>query len=143
MKNKHHTEETKKVLLKTLEKGWGIFHKRKVSIPQQSLFDELKILITDEEFVLEYFLWPFSIDIALPKLKLAIEMDGDFYHVNENEGFTIKYPIQKRNKKNDKAKNTFLKNKGWSLIRIWESEYKKDKNKVIQKIMRLINELKR
>ena len=34
-------------------------------------------------------------------------MDGDFWHSNEDERYFPIYPVQKRNKINDKRKNNF------------------------------------
>ena len=71
----------------------------------------------------EYRVGRFSIDCAFPQLKLAIEADGDFFHCHPGlypNGPTC--PIQRRNFKNDKAKNAFLQKAGWTVLRFWETE---------------------
>ncbi len=71
----------------------------------------------------EYRIGRYSIDCALPKWKVAIEADGDFFHCNP-----ALYPtgptchIQRRNLQNDQAKNAFLEQVGWIVLRFWETE---------------------
>ncbi len=65
----------------------------------------------------------YSIDFAFPEHKVAIECDGDYFHINP--AFYPNGPkdaIQRRNEGRDKAKNTFLRNRGWTVIRVWECD---------------------
>ena len=71
----------------------------------------------------EYRVGRFSIDCALPQWKVALEADGDFFHCNP-----ALYPtgptchIQRRNQQNDWAKDAFLKQAGWIVLRFWETD---------------------
>ncbi len=82
-----------------------------------------------------------SPDIALPSKKIAIFIDGDFWH-----GF--RYPAWKkrlkskfwrdkieRNRRRDKLYHQRLRNQGWKIKRIWEHQLKKDFSGTIGKII--------
>ena len=75
-------------------------------------------------------------DFYLPKSNLIIEVDGDYYHSNpkfykENE----LNPMQKHNKRVDEQKNKWALLHGIPILRIWENDIRKDKEKVF-KILR-------
>lgn len=62
-------------------------------------------------------------DFYIPNKKIIIEVDGDFYHCNPNTKYSIpEYEIQKKNKLNDKRKNTWCNNHQMILIRYWEKD---------------------
>lgn len=71
---------------------------------------------------------PGSPDVALPRKKKAVFIDGDFWH-----GRTISKVMERgpddywtkkilRNMDRDKAQEEALVAKGWRIIRIWERE---------------------
>jgi len=81
-----------------------------------------------------------SVDIVFPSKKIAVFIDGCFWHgckkcrniPKTNKNFW-KNKIEKtkiRDKKNDKK----LRKKGWHVLHFWEHEINKDIKKVIQKI---------
>lgn len=81
-------------------------------------------------------------DFVFLQKKIAIFVDGCFWHGHncrntrpkENQAFwerKIKY-----NKQNDNKTNKIFKNRGWTIIRIWECELKKQNEK---KLLRKIN----
>ncbi len=95
-------------------------------------------------------------DIANRKLKIALFIDGDFWHGNQykTRGFkTIEeqfsdvsnkeYWIKKiqRNIDRDNLVNNTLKMKGWTVIRVWESEIKNDSIGCADRIIELINKI--
>jgi very-short-patch-repair endonuclease len=57
-----------------------------------------------------------------------IEFDGDYWHDNTKQKII------------DKKRDEYLKSKGYNIMRIWESEYLKNKNKIINKCLKFINE---
>jgi DNA mismatch endonuclease (patch repair protein) len=69
-----------------------------------------------------------KIDISFPSKRLAIFVDGCFWHgcpVHSNLPKTHKeywYPKLKMNKERDKAKNKRLEAQGWKVLRFWEHE---------------------
>jgi len=64
-------------------------------------------------------LFYFEIDEFNKKLKLCIEVDGDYWHSLENRI------------KQDKRKDNFLKNKGYKVLRFKEADIKNNINKCI------------
>jgi len=84
-------------------------------------------------------------DIVFPKKKLAIFVDGDFWHKNPmiyrepktHSGFWRKKLAE--NVKRDKKVNLVLKKTGWKVIRIWESALKKEPEKYVNQISSCLN----
>jgi very-short-patch-repair endonuclease len=128
-----HSEETKKLIAEKITKLHSET-KNKVSNVQMQLFNFLVDYFKDQEIILEFNLKYYSVDIAFPNSKLAIEVDGDFYHVNEELGYEAKSKIQKRNLKNDIKKNNFYLENGWTCLRFWESDINNNMLIIAQKI---------
>jgi len=73
-----------------------------------------------------------SPDIALPRKKKAVFIDGEFWH-----GYTLErrkdslpdYWVQKiiRNVKRDRHYRRQLRQEGWQVVRVWEHQLTKDK----------------
>jgi len=86
-----------------------------------------------------------NIDIALPKKKKAVFIDGDFWHGYKfnslKKRLPKKYWLKKieGNIKRDRKNRAKLKREGWKVLRIWEHEIKKDSEKSIQKIKKFLN----
>jgi len=72
-----------------------------------------------------------KIDIAIPSKKLAIFIDGCFWHgcpkhshkPKTNRAYWL--PKLRKNKQRDKAKTAKLKAAGWKVIRFWEHDVDK------------------
>jgi len=82
-----------------------------------------------------------SPDIAFPRKKIAVFIDGDFWHgydfIKWKDKLPKKYWLSKieNNIRKDKINRAELRRLGWKVIRIWEHEVKKDLNKTIDKIL--------
>lgn len=92
-------------------------------------------------FKCHYLKAPGTPDIALPSKKKAVFINGDFWH-----GYSYKnlknrlfqpYWREKieKNIKRDKKNYQQLKKNGWSVMKIWEHEIKKDLNSCVDKIV--------
>jgi len=74
-----------------------------------------------------------ELDIYLPDLKLAFEINGDFWHLNpkiygvdyEYKGRTVESEKQRRDKKTNLAKS-----KGIELIHIWQYDWNNNQESV-------------
>jgi DNA mismatch endonuclease, patch repair protein len=83
-------------------------------------------------------------DIVFTKKKIAIFIDGCFWHkcpVCYQEPETRKdFWIKKIQSNIDRDKNVdeTLKNDGWTVIRIWEHEIRKDPENAVRKIIALL-----
>ena len=69
-----------------------------------------------------------KIDIAFPSKKLAIFVDGCFWHGCPIHSHLPKshkdywHPKLRRNIERDKAKNERLESEGWTVLRFWEHD---------------------
>ena len=86
---------------------------------------------------------PGSPDIAITKYKIAVFVDGDFWHARGHEqspgeqvGTTKDFWKKKltRNVERDKEVNDQLTHAGWLVLRFWESDIKKDIGAVVAEI---------
>lgn len=86
-------------------------------------------------------------DIALTRYRIAIFVDGDFWHArgheaNPGEQITsnIDYWKKKltRNVERDKEVNDMLTEDGWLVLRFWESDIKKDIETCVERILRYL-----
>lgn len=80
-------------------------------------------------------------DIALPKKKIAVFIDGDFWHGYQFAKLKKRLPKEywlekiERNVKRDKLYRAKLKRQGWKVLRVWEHEVQRDLEKTIKKII--------
>lgn len=82
-------------------------------------------------------------DISIQKYRLAIFIDGEFWHgynwperkktIKSNRAFWI--PKIERNMQRDDEVNQQLQDKGYTVFRFWEKEIKDDKEKCINDIL--------
>ena len=79
-------------------------------------------------------------DIALPSKKIAVFIDGDFWHgfrFPQWKSRLTKYWKEKisRNRKRDTIMFRKLRRSGWKVTRVWDHQLKKDFKKMIEKIL--------
>jgi DNA mismatch endonuclease (patch repair protein) len=79
-------------------------------------------------------------DIVFTKQKLAVFIDGDFWHGYDFDNWKHKLKDFWRNKietnmARDQRNFDALREMGWSSIRIWGNEIKKDLPNVLEKII--------
>ena len=92
---------------------------------------------------------PGSPDIALTKQRIAIFIDGEFWHGYDwfNRKTKLKsnreYWIEKieENMKRDIRNDLLLKNMGWVPIHFWEKEVKKNFDNCLSKILSTIESI--
>ena len=83
-------------------------------------------------------------DFIFREKKLAVFIDGDFWHGNPRN-FRMPTTNQaywrqkiERNRLRDKAVNKSLRAKGWRVMRVWESHLKNAEKRVAQRLMLLL-----
>jgi len=115
----------------------------------QLLFDDIYNLLDDNmknniyygSLNKEYFIYNkdskkiFYYDYVMNDIKLIIEFNGDYWHANptiyvDDFYHTIRKMTAKDIWEAQKYKNKLAENKGYQVIEIWESDYRKDKNSV-------------
>jgi DNA mismatch endonuclease (patch repair protein) len=89
-------------------------------------------------------------DIVLPKLKVAIFVDGDFWHgyffnkkvkrITKNKSYWVR-KIQ-YNMKRDKNNTKELRKIGWTVLRFWEHQIIRDSTRVVSKILERVNKIR-
>jgi DNA mismatch endonuclease Vsr len=87
-------------------------------------------------------------DLTFKKLKIAIFADGEFWHgkdwktkkpkISQNKEYWI-MKIE-RNIVRDKSVQLELENKGWTVLRFWQKQIKKELSECIDAIERLISQ---
>ena len=123
------------------------------------IMKKVKAVNTRPELILRKALWNLGLryrinnnsifgkpDIAFVKAKIAIFVDGAFWHGYnwENKKLNIKknreYWISKieRNIKRDEEVSRNLDSSGWRVIRFWDFEILKDNNTCLKKIIAII-----
>jgi len=65
-----------------------------------------------------------SYDFKIKNKPIIIEVDGDYWHGNPKKKHYYKYVNEIKD--NDKLKEDIAKKKGYKVIRLWESDIKKD-----------------
>lgn len=91
-----------------------------------------------------YKVLPGQPDIVLTKYKIVIFCDGEFFHgkdwgklkIRLQESNNSEYWIRKiaKNMERDEAVNKQLRNLGWSVLRFWGKDIKKDLNGCIKTV---------
>ena len=87
-------------------------------------------------------------DFVIPELKYCIEFNGDIWHANPKMFESTDTPNPFSNEtaeeiwKHDKEKNDLIKNKGFHLDIIWESDYRNNKVEVVNKIIENVLKMK-
>ncbi len=86
-------------------------------------------------------------DVSIKKYKLAIFIDGEFWHgydwdtkrntIKSNRGFWI--PKIERNIQKDREVNQQLKEMGFTVFRFWAGEIKKDLDKCVNDVVGYIH----
>ena len=85
-----------------------------------------------------------KIDMAFPEQKIAVFVDGCFWHgcpIHSHKITTNQIYWQTklaRNKERDKQKTEKLRNQGWVVMRFWEHELS-DISTVVNKIQQMLN----
>ena len=95
-----------------------------------NILDEIGIEYQTQVLICEKFV----VDVFIPSCNLIIQWDGDYWH-----GFKeIKDERQRKRSNLDKSQDSYMKKVGYKVIRFWEHEVKKEKEKVIENIRKAI-----
>lgn len=144
MTGKKHNDETKKKLLNASIKGHT---NKKLS----ELSDAHKLLVKNMirnhlycGFKHEVNLGNYVFDLVNKKKGIIIEVDGEYWHGNEEfvdkRQKGIMNEIQIKNKKRDYEKDEFANKNGYKILRFWDTDIKNNIVDVLEKIERTIME---
>lgn len=76
----------------------------------------------------------FCVDVFLPSHNIVIQWDGNYWHGYKG----AKDDRQKQRQKLDKSQDAYMAKAGVKVLRFWEHEVKKEREKVIEVITRAI-----
>lgn len=128
-----------------------VTHKIMSSIPSKNTKPEM--LLRKElhsrgfRYRVNYKALPGKPDVAVTKARLAVFVDGDFWHGHNwvIRGYgSLKEELERysqywkdkilRNIERDQEVNEALSNMNWTVLRFWESDIKSDLDKCVQEI---------
>jgi len=95
-----------------------------IELKTADYLDKLNIKYDPQHYI-ESSWGGYSLDFYLPNYKLVIECDGCYWHNCYECGFSDE---NERNRI-DKSRNTYLINKNYNLLRIWEHDFKNGRYK--------------
>ena len=134
-----------------------------VSEKSHKTMSRIKGKDTKSEVLLRKYLWhngirykknysglPGTPDIVIPKYKMVIFCDSEFFHGKDWEkqkskiekGSNSDYWVKKieRNMERDRQKDALLKAKGWIVLHFWSKEIEKDIEGCYYRIIEAIND---
>ncbi len=143
---------SEKIIVPRFEESAGFY----TSAQRSRMMSKIRSKNTRPEMRLRKALWnaglryrlhnkhlPGKPDIAIQKLKIAIFVDGEFWHgyewekkrgkIKSNRAFWI--PKIERNMQRDREVNALLKKMGFEVFRFWESEVKKEIGTCIKQVL--------
>ena len=131
-----------------------------VSAERRKIMQRIHSKNTKAEVILRRALWhkgiryrknykalPGTPDIAITKYRIAVFVDGDFWHARgheQNPGEQIQTNQSfwrkklKRNVERDREVNEALLERGWIVLRYWESDILKNIEECVEEILQYI-----
>ncbi len=121
---------TAEITAKSLLEGIGF----KVKRHRDASIDDLADVI-----YAEYPLPGIRIDFALPHARIAIEIEGDYWHNTNSDQKLYRHQIERQI--GDRRKSTILKEHNWKLIRVFEKDlgYERGMKHLYLSILRLLD----
>jgi DNA mismatch endonuclease (patch repair protein) len=151
-----HTFESKRLIgkasRKTILRSYELGRFKFINtFPHRRLVAAMKKTeIWNKEWKNEYsFYYRNSVDIANNKKKIAIFVDGDYWHANlikyrPSDIFKLKKQVTAQDIwEKDKQVTEFVLSKGWEVLRFWESTILKNPDYCIDKIKCLLKEIEK
>ncbi len=149
---KKASQESKNKKKETLMKSYGVDNAyklakiRKVSNPQKEIFgflkEKLNINLIEEQYLNGHYL-----DIFIKDYNIVVEYNGDYWHCNPKTYKSYYYNAKKQKFayeiwEKDYNRVKTLKKLGYTVIEVWELEYKKEKEKTLEILLEKINNIK-
>lgn len=152
-----YKKSAEKIKVPRFEEAAGFYTSERVS----KLMSKVRTANTKPEVAFRKLLWhaglryrhnyrkaPGRPDIAFVRWRIAIFIDGDFWHgynwsqkkdaIKSNRAYWI--PKIERNMQRDEEVNELLAAAGWHCLRIWEHEVEKEFGAAFYRVLRFIEE---
>lgn len=121
----HHSEETKLKIKESRAKQVFPIKDSQPEIKLQNFLKQLGIIFLAHKHIKE-IKHGYQCDIFIPSINLVIECDGDYWHGNTNNlRFKILNKSQINTKERDNLRTKELQERGFNVLRLWESEIEK------------------
>jgi DNA mismatch endonuclease (patch repair protein) len=88
-------------------------------------------------------------DIVFPRARVVVFCDGDYWHgrgweqrkLKLKEGHNAAYWLKKisTNMERDRRNTRLLEAEGWRVIRVWESDIRKDIDRIVEQILQVLD----
>ena len=130
-----HTESAHKKRIGTMIKKYGFKTFRSY---HSKIELDLAEALSEFEFSSGY-IGKNQVDLLCRKKKIAVEVQGDFWHANP-EKYTDDWinPVTKLSameiREKDERKKHFLESKGYAVLYVWENDYRKNREMVIENL---------
>lgn len=92
-------------------------------------------------------------DVVFPSGRVALFVDGDFWHGRElsrrierlSTGHNAPYWTAKilANVARDRRHDEYLREQGWTVVRVWEGEVKRDLDRTVEAVLQVVRERRR
>lgn len=130
-----HSESANKKRTNTMIKKYGFKTFRK---DHSKIELDLLELLKEFEFASGYICRK-QVDLLCRKKKIAIEVQGDFWHANpEKYADDWINPVTKTSAKEirekDEKKRVFLESKGYTVLYVWEKDYRENKETTLERL---------
>jgi len=141
-KDKNFYDKMKKSMIwNNSDVRWQKGRSSKAEIEIINILTKNKIQVEKQKHIEKYF-----VDIFVPNKNIIVEYNGDYWHANPNV-YDKNHLITKNKKKikakeiwkYDKEKKQLLESMGFNVIVIWEKDYRKNKETIINGLLELLS----
>ncbi len=140
-----HSDEFKAKNNQHLIKARKQVRKKQISQHERELAESLRKL--DPQFNLNEFVFnvgPYHPDIVNHETKTIIEFHGDYAHSNpsihaSNNWNSLRHKNASDVWLSDAKRNAFIESQGWHVIVVWESDWKRSRSEVVERIISASN----
>lgn len=131
---KVHTFETKKNFKLSRAKQIIPIKDTQIELKIQDFLRTLHIEFTAHYYTKE-ITHAYQCDIIIPSSKTILECDGDYWHGNPNK-YPVLSELQQKQREKDEIRTKELQERGFRVIRLWESYIKKMDVNILNNIIR-------
>lgn len=112
---------------------------RSPTAPERILYALLDEIVGEGGWVRQHVVFDkWTVDAAIPNLKLVIQADGSYWHGFDPE--THDHPTVAKNRANDARQAAYMDKAGWHLLRLWEHDLKGRPDWCVEQIRRAVAE---
>lgn len=133
-----------------VDNAFKLAKRRTKTRPQVQLFEALSARLPDEVVEIEKMVCKAAgkeryADILIPGIGVVVELYGDYWHCNPKKFSSqffhhVKKLTVTQIWEDDRIRETQLRDAGYNVIVVWEDEWKRDRNGVLERVITFVNE---